>query len=64
MGPLIDQQAVDAMQSALERIRAQGGEIIQGGDRLGGCYVRPTLVKASRQHADRPAKKCSRPSSI
>jgi aldehyde dehydrogenase (NAD+) len=49
MGPLIDQQAVDAMQSALERIRAQGGEIIQGGDRMGGCYVRPTLVKASPQ---------------
>jgi aldehyde dehydrogenase (NAD+) len=47
MGPLIDPQAVDAMQSALERIRAQGGEIIQGGDRLGERFVRPALVKAS-----------------
>jgi aldehyde dehydrogenase (NAD+) len=47
MGPLIDTQAVDAMQSAIERIRAEGGEVIQGGDRLGGCYVRPALVKTS-----------------
>ncbi len=47
MGPLIDTQAVDAMQSAVERIREQGGELILGGDRRGGCYVRPALVKAS-----------------
>jgi aldehyde dehydrogenase (NAD+) len=47
MGPLIDLLAVETMQSALERIRAEGGQIIQGGDRIGGCFVRPALVKAS-----------------
>jgi aldehyde dehydrogenase (NAD+) len=46
MGPLIDRQAVEAMRAALERIRAEGGELLYGGDDLGGCYVRPALVKA------------------
>jgi aldehyde dehydrogenase (NAD+) len=46
MGPLIDRQAVEAMRAALERIRAEGGEVLYGGDDLGGCYVRPALVKA------------------
>jgi len=47
MGPLIDRPAVDAMQTALQRIRAEGGEILCGGDDLGGCFVRPALVKAN-----------------
>jgi aldehyde dehydrogenase (NAD+) len=51
MGPLIDRQAVQMMRAALERIRAEGGEIICGGEELGGCYVRPALVKA---RADMP----------
>ena len=46
MGPLIDRQAVEHMQQALNRIRAEGGEVIWGGDDLGGCYVRPALIKA------------------
>jgi aldehyde dehydrogenase (NAD+) len=46
MGPLIDRQAVDAMQSALTRIKAEGGEVIYGGEVIGGCYVKPALVKA------------------
>jgi aldehyde dehydrogenase (NAD+) len=46
MGPLIDQQAVAAMHAALDRIRGEGGEVIYGGEQLGGCYVRPALVKA------------------
>jgi aldehyde dehydrogenase (NAD+) len=46
MGPLIDRAAVVAMQVALERICHDGGEILYGGDDLGGCYVRPALVKA------------------
>ncbi|HLG97702.1 MAG TPA: aldehyde dehydrogenase family protein [Bryobacteraceae bacterium] len=49
MGPLIDRAAVDAMQSALKRVREQGGEIVYGGDDLGGCYVRPALVKAGAE---------------
>src|ERR1700691_941504 len=36
MGPLIDRQAVETMQAALARIRVEGGEIIYGGDELGG----------------------------
>ncbi|MGB6943240.1 MAG: aldehyde dehydrogenase family protein [Bryobacteraceae bacterium] len=51
MGPLIDRQAVEAMRSALDRIQAEGGEIIYGGEELGGCYVKPALVKA---HATMP----------
>jgi aldehyde dehydrogenase (NAD+) len=46
MGPLIDRGSVEGMQNALERIRAEGGEILYGGEELGGCYVRPALVKA------------------
>ncbi len=46
MGPLIDEQAVSMMHAALERIRTEGGEVIYGGEQLGGCYVRPALVKA------------------
>jgi aldehyde dehydrogenase (NAD+) len=34
------------MRGALERIRNEGGEIIFGGQELGGCFVRPALVKA------------------
>jgi aldehyde dehydrogenase (NAD+) len=50
MGPLINAQAVADMQAALDRARAEGGEILFGGEKLvgpkfpGGCYVRPCLV--------------------
>ena len=47
MGPLIDPQAVEAMQAALVRIQAEGGEIVYGGEEIDGCYVKPALVKAS-----------------
>ncbi len=46
MGPLIDQAAVENMMRGIERIREQGGEVIAGGERLHGCFVEPTLVKA------------------
>jgi aldehyde dehydrogenase (NAD+) len=55
-GPLIRPAAVRRMQSALDEIREQGGEVLYGGERverdyegrplLGGCYVRPALVRA------------------
>jgi aldehyde dehydrogenase (NAD+) len=51
MGPLIDGGAVSMMRAALERIRAEGGEIIYGGEEIDGCFVRPALVKA---RADMP----------
>ena len=51
VGPLIDLQSFDAMQSALESASAQGGEIVFGGERViegvpeGGYYVRPAIVR-------------------
>ena len=46
MGPLVNQRGVEDMMEGLETIRRQGGEVIYGGARLGGCFVEPTLVKA------------------
>ncbi len=52
MGPLISRKAVEEMQQALKAVRAQGGEILCGGEVLkgpkyeSGCYVTPCLVKA------------------
>jgi aldehyde dehydrogenase (NAD+) len=47
MGPLIDRDAVTTMTRALNLIQQQGGELIQGGEDLGGCFVSPALVKAN-----------------
>lgn len=52
MGPLIDKDAVDTMQTALKEIKKQGGEVICGGEVLeggkyaSGCYVKPAIVVA------------------
>ena len=52
MGPLISTQAVADMQTALEVVRAQGGKILFGGEKLtgrnfpGGRYVRPCIAAA------------------
>jgi aldehyde dehydrogenase (NAD+) len=46
MGPLINTAAVDAMQRGLRGIREQGGEVLYGGEALGGCFVRPCLVRS------------------
>jgi len=45
VGPLLHQGAVERMMTALEQLRADGAEIVQGGRALGGCYVEPTLVR-------------------
>ena len=47
MGPLINQSAVDEMMAALDVARAQGGEIITGGNRVDrpGFFVEPTIVR-------------------
>jgi aldehyde dehydrogenase (NAD+) len=52
MGPLVNERAAADMMGGLQRIRAQGGEVIYGGKRLGGCFVEPALV---RSHAGMPA---------
>ncbi len=47
MGPLINQGAVEAMMSAVELAKAQGGEILAGGGRLpdlGENFVQPTII--------------------
>lgn len=52
MGPLIDAAAVDKMMAAINRLKAEGGRILYGGDSLnggqhpGGCYVTPCLAEA------------------
>jgi aldehyde dehydrogenase (NAD+) len=46
MGPLVNRRAVEDMMDGMRRIREQGGEILYGGDRMVGCFVQPTLVRA------------------
>jgi aldehyde dehydrogenase (NAD+) len=48
IGPLIDEGAVAMMRAALERAKGQGG-IIQGGEPISGCYVRPALAEMPAQ---------------
>ncbi len=47
MGPLVNQRGVQDMMEGLATIRQQGGEVLYGGNRLEGCFVEPTIVKAS-----------------
>ncbi len=56
-GPLIDQDAVDGMQRTLEQVKAEGGEVLCGGevlklegDEAGGHYVRPAIVRAKSSY--------------
>ncbi len=51
VGPLIDREAVHCMMRAFDQITEQGGELICGGDELGGCYVEPALVRAHKEMA-------------
>jgi len=52
MGPLLNQQAVDALMAARETVQAEGGEILYGGEVLegdeypGGLYVTPCIASA------------------
>jgi aldehyde dehydrogenase (NAD+) len=52
MGPLIDRHAVDLVQESIEKLKAEGGEVLYGGERLdgdnyqGGCYMKPCLTVA------------------
>ncbi len=50
MGPLVNRRTVEDMQNGLAIIREQGGQVLFGGralERPGGCFVEPTLVKAT-----------------
>ncbi len=48
MGPLIDAAAVARYESAIEAVRAAGGELLYGGQRLPGPghFVQPTIFRA------------------
>ncbi len=52
MGPLVDGGAVDDMMAAIETAKAQGGEVLTGGNKLemgGGYFVEPTIIKMPQQ---------------
>ena len=46
MGPLINQQAVDAYLAAIKAAEQQGGKILQGAKHREGLYVEPTIIEA------------------
>ncbi len=56
VGPLIDKNAVADFTKALERLKAEGGKIIFGGEVLSGekyesgCYVNPVLAEAENHY--------------
>jgi aldehyde dehydrogenase (NAD+) len=56
MGPLIDRQAVETMQVALETLKSQSGRVIYGGKVLSGdlydtgTYVTPCICEASNDY--------------
>lgn len=51
VGPLIDKNAVQNYAKAIEKVKAQGGKMIVGGEILSGdgyesgCYVRPSIAE-------------------
>ncbi|MGB0639760.1 MAG: aldehyde dehydrogenase family protein [Myxococcota bacterium] len=49
MGPLIDADAVAMFEKGIEDIKAQGGEVLCGGEAIEGpgYYVQPTIVRAT-----------------
>jgi aldehyde dehydrogenase (NAD+) len=57
MGPVLNGDSVEALMSAKERVVAEGGEILCGGERLegdaypGGRYVTPCIARAENGYA-------------
>ncbi len=54
MGPLIDKGSVERFLHAVDRVRAEGGKVLTGGERLkmpGGCYVTPCVADAQNDMA-------------
>ena len=50
MGPLVDAGAVDTMLAAIGTVKAEGGRILCGGEKLphaGGCYITPAIAEVS-----------------
>jgi len=57
MGPLVTRGAVSDLQNAVERVKAEGGAILYGGESLegdeypGGHYVKPCIVEAKNDYS-------------
>ncbi len=55
MGPLVTHEAVNDMQNAIRRIKEEGGEVLFGGETLGGSsypgghYVKPCIAAAKNE---------------
>jgi aldehyde dehydrogenase (NAD+) len=55
VGPLIDRSAVDSFTHAIEAVKAEGGNVIFGGEVLSGtnyesgCYVKPCIAEAKNE---------------
>jgi len=45
VGPLIDEAAVENVRKAIETVKAQGGRILCGGERIKGCYMKPAIAE-------------------
>jgi aldehyde dehydrogenase (NAD+) len=56
MGPLVNQQAVDDLMAARQKVQEEGGEILFGGEHLegerypGGLYVTPCIAAAENDY--------------
>ncbi|MGE3181871.1 MAG: aldehyde dehydrogenase family protein [Phycisphaerae bacterium] len=56
MGPVFNEQAVQNMQTAIQRVQEEGGKILYGGDKLagenypGGRYVTPCIATAENHY--------------
>src|SRR5437764_2499166 len=49
MGPMIDQKAVHVVLDSIQKLKAEGGEVLYGGEPMdlpGGCYMKPCLASA------------------
>jgi aldehyde dehydrogenase (NAD+) len=45
VGPLIDEAAVENVLKAIETVKAQGGKILCGGEKLKGSYMKPAIAE-------------------
>ena len=56
VGPLIDQQAVEMYQQAIEKAKSEGGSVLveggvlEGDHYTSGCYVKPAIIEASNSY--------------
>ena len=55
MGPVVNQQAVDDLQNAIQKVQKEGGKILCGGNPLdgsnypGGLFVKPCIAEARNE---------------